>query len=193
MATAGARCVRRRCVSDRGGASPVRRLRRDQYRVPHRPVHPRREHGLTVFAGATYLVHRTAESQILGPNSSLRVYRSTDHGSTWSAPAIIAAPSDRDLHDPSFDVDATGALSLKAITRLPVNSTRDSDVDSITVRTAFVDGAWTPLAPIGPAMGASGASTPIPTAPSTRPRTPMATPASNCSRRSMASRGPPAR
>ena len=105
---------------------------------------------LTVFEGATYLVHRTAQSQVLGPNSSLRVYRSLDHGASWSAPSIIAAPADRDLRDPSFYVDATGALSVKAITRLPVTSTRDSDVDSITVRTAFVAGAWTPLAPIGP-------------------------------------------
>ncbi len=107
---------------------------------------------LTVFEGATYLVHRTAESQVLGPNSSLRVYRSTDHGATWSAPTILPAPTDRDLRDPSFYVDATGALSLKAITRLPVNSTRDSDVDSITVRTSFVAGAWQPLVPIGPEM-----------------------------------------
>jgi hypothetical protein len=37
---------------------------------------------LTVFGGATYLVHRTAASQILGPNSSLRVSRSDDHGQT---------------------------------------------------------------------------------------------------------------
>jgi hypothetical protein len=107
---------------------------------------------LTVFGGATYLVHRTAESQILGPNSSLRVSRSTDHGKTWSLLAVIPAPSDRDLRDPSFYVDATGALALKAITRLPVNSSRDSDVDSITVRTTSTDGGttWSDLAPIGP-------------------------------------------
>ncbi len=107
---------------------------------------------LTIFEGATYLVHRTAESQVLGPNSSLRVYRSIDHGATWSAPMILPAPSDRDLRDPSFYVDGTGALAMKAITRLPVNSTRDSDVDSITVQTSLVAGAWTPLVPIGPAM-----------------------------------------
>src|SRR5690242_7359979 len=29
---------------------------------------------LTVYNGAIYLVHRTAESQVLGPNSSLHVY-----------------------------------------------------------------------------------------------------------------------
>src|SRR5262249_44313573 len=37
---------------------------------------------LTVFDGATYLVHRTAVSQVLGPNSSLRISRSEDHGRT---------------------------------------------------------------------------------------------------------------
>ena len=35
---------------------------------------------LAVFDGATYLVHRTAKSQVLGPNSSLRISRSDDHG-----------------------------------------------------------------------------------------------------------------
>ena len=35
---------------------------------------------LTSWHGAIYLVHRTANSQILGPNSSLRVYRSRDEG-----------------------------------------------------------------------------------------------------------------
>jgi len=43
---------------------------------------------LTIYDGLTYLVHRTAESQVLGPNSSLRVYSSSDHGATWSSPAI---------------------------------------------------------------------------------------------------------
>lgn len=106
---------------------------------------------LTSYAGATWLVHRTAESQVLGPNSSLRVYRSDDHGATWSQPAVIPAPTDRDLRDPSFYVDASGMLNLKAITRLPVNSTRDSDVDSITVHTSSADGiTWSPLVPIGP-------------------------------------------
>jgi hypothetical protein len=66
--------------------------------------------------------------------------------------AIIPAPSDRDLRDPSFYVDAQGNLSLKAITRLPVNSARDSFVDSISVRTSSPDGGttWSPLAAIGP-------------------------------------------
>jgi hypothetical protein len=109
---------------------------------------------LTIFGGATYLVHRTAESQVLGPNSSLRVSRSDDHGATWNLLAVIPAPVDRDLRDPSFFVDSTGALAIKAITRLPVTSDRDSNVDSITIRTTSSDGGvtWSPMTPIGPEM-----------------------------------------
>jgi hypothetical protein len=106
---------------------------------------------LTVFDGATYLVHRTAISQVLGPNSSLRVSRSDDHGKTWSLLAIIPAPTDRDLRDPSFFVIG-GQLAIKAITRLPHTSSRDSDVDSISIVTVSPDGGmtWGPLAPAGP-------------------------------------------
>jgi hypothetical protein len=106
---------------------------------------------LAIYDGATYLVHRTAESQILGPNSSLRVSRSDDHGKTWTLLAVIPAPVDRDIRDPSFYV-IDGQLAIKAITRLPVSSTRDSNVDSITVNTVSSDGGttWSPLAPIGP-------------------------------------------
>jgi len=106
---------------------------------------------LTVFEGATYLVHRTATSQILGPNSSLRVYRSDDHGGTFDLLAVIPAPIDRDLRDPCFYV-IDGHLAIKALTRLPVNSTRDSDVQTIAVGTISMDAGqtWSPLAPIGP-------------------------------------------
>jgi hypothetical protein len=106
---------------------------------------------LTVFAGATYLVHRTAESQILGPNSSLRISRSDDHGQTWTLYAVLPAIDGRDLRDPCFYV-IDGKLALKALTRLPVNSLRDSDVDTIAVGSISPDGGktWSPLAPIGP-------------------------------------------
>src|SRR5262244_2292516 len=57
---------------------------------------------LIAWKGAIYLVHRTAISQILGPNSSLRVYRSNDNGATFDLQAILPAPSDRDLRDPCF-------------------------------------------------------------------------------------------
>jgi hypothetical protein len=106
---------------------------------------------LTVFDGATYLVHRTATSQILGPNSSLRVLRSIDHGNHWRLLAVIPAPDGRDLRDPSF-YEVDGQLAIKALTRRQVVSLRDRDVDTIAVASVSSDGGqtWSPLAPIGP-------------------------------------------
>jgi hypothetical protein len=106
---------------------------------------------LTVFQGATYLVHRTAESQVLGPNSSLRVSRSDDHGKTWNLLAILPAIDGRDLRDPCFYV-VDGKLAIKALTRLAIFSTRDSGVDSITVGTVSPDAGqtWSPLTPMAP-------------------------------------------
>jgi hypothetical protein len=105
------------------------------------------------WGGAIYLVHRTAESQVLGPHSSLRVYVSHDDGGTFDLLAVIPAPADRDLRDPCF-YTIRGQLAIKAITRLPVTSTRDSNVDSITIDTVSADGGmtWGPLTPIGPEM-----------------------------------------
>src|SRR5262245_25430095 len=57
---------------------------------------------LVVWRGDVYLVHRTAGSQVLGPNSSLRVYKSRNRGRTFVLQAIIPAPLDRDIRDPSF-------------------------------------------------------------------------------------------
>ncbi len=100
--------------------------------------------------GAIYLVHRTARSQVLGPNSSLHVYRSTNDGQSFADVATIQAPSDRDLRDPSFYVVGSD-LYIKALTRLPVSSTRDSNVDTITVATHSSDGAtWSALENIAP-------------------------------------------
>jgi hypothetical protein len=106
---------------------------------------------LAVFGGATYLVHRTAMSQILGPNSSLRISRSDDHGRTWNLLTVLPAVDDRDLRDPCFYV-IDGKLAIKALTRLPVSSFRDSNVDTIAVGSISPDGGqtWSPLAPIGP-------------------------------------------
>jgi hypothetical protein len=70
---------------------------------------------LTRWHGAIYLVHRTANSQILGPNSSLRVYRSRDEGKTFKLQAIIPAPAGRDIRDPCFFVVGK-RLFIKAIT-----------------------------------------------------------------------------
>ncbi|HEY1955547.1 MAG TPA: hypothetical protein VGH28_08040 [Polyangiaceae bacterium] len=99
--------------------------------------------------GAFWLVHRTARSQILGPNSALHVYRSAD-GKSFAQVALIQAPSDRDLRDPHFYVVGS-ELFIHAITRLPVNSVRDTGVDSISVATHSPDGvSWAPLQNIGP-------------------------------------------
>jgi hypothetical protein len=107
---------------------------------------------LAVFQGATYLVHRTADSQLLGPNSSLRVSRSTDHGATWALLAVLPAINGRDLRDPCF-YEIDGKLAIKALTRLPVVSLRDSDVDTVAVGAVSPDAGktWSALAPIGPA------------------------------------------
>jgi len=106
---------------------------------------------LAAFDGATYLVHRTAMSQVLGPNSSLVVSRSDDHGRTWQRLAVIPAIEGRDLRDPSF-YRIGDQLAIKALTRRQVNSLRDRDVDTIAVATTSADAGrtWSPLAPIGP-------------------------------------------
>src|SRR5215831_1885651 len=91
---------------------------------------------LTVFDGATYLVHRTANSQILGPNSSLRISRSDDHGRTWNLLAVLPAINGRDLRDPCFYV-IDGKLAIKALTRLPMSSFRDTGVDTIAVGSIY--------------------------------------------------------
>jgi hypothetical protein len=106
---------------------------------------------LIVFEGATFLVHRTAESQVLGPNSSLRISRSDDAGQTWTLLAVLPAINGRDLRDPHFYI-IDGKLAIKALTRLPVVSTRDSFVDTIAVLTVSPDGGatWDSFVEIGP-------------------------------------------
>lgn len=98
----------------------------------------------TSFGGALYMVHRTARSQVLGDDSSLHVFKATD-GTTFTDIATLPAIVGRDLRDPSLFV-VGDTLFLKAITRLPVNSARDSSVESISVITTTKDGvAWTPF------------------------------------------------
>jgi hypothetical protein len=97
-----------------------------------------------------YLVHRTAKSQILGPNSSLWVYRSLDEGRTFTPVSRIEAPSDRDIRDPHFYI-VGGELYMKALTRLPVTSARDSFVDTIAIAFKTTDGLqWKSMGTIGP-------------------------------------------
>jgi hypothetical protein len=105
---------------------------------------------LTWWRGAIYFVHRTANAQILGPNSSLRVYRSLDHGRTFQLRAIIPAPAGRDIRDPCFFIVGQ-RLFIKAITRLPGFALRDQNAGSITVETDSRDGRrWSPTRAIGP-------------------------------------------
>lgn len=102
------------------------------------------------WRGAIWLAHRTAGSQILGPNSSLRVYRSRDGGRTFALQAIVPAPVDRDIRDPHF-FTVGRRLFIKAITRLPGFALRDQGAGSISVQTSSPDGRrWAPLRPIGP-------------------------------------------
>ena len=110
---------------------------------------------LTVWKGAIWLVHRTAESQKLGPNSSLHIYRSVDSGKTFTEMATLLAPTvpaGRDLRDPHF-YQVGDALYLKALTRLPSTETRDAATDTIPQMSMTTDGTtWSPLAPMGPEM-----------------------------------------
>lgn len=106
---------------------------------------------LTRFGGDIYMVHRTAMSQILGPNSSLHVLRSRDEGESFELVAVIPAPADRDIRDPIF-YQVDGELFIKAITRLRGFTPRDQDVDSVSVAFRSSDGAsWAQVGPIGPA------------------------------------------
>jgi hypothetical protein len=106
---------------------------------------------LAQWGGATWLVHRSAVSQTLGPNSALHVYRSDDGGATFAPTAILDAPSDRDIRDPSLYV-VGGSLFLKALTRLPMMfSARDTNVDTVTVAMESTDGVtWSAMHEIGP-------------------------------------------
>ncbi len=105
---------------------------------------------LTRWKGDIYFVHRTAGSQVLGPNSSLRVYRSEDEGQTFDLRAIIPAPSDRDIRDPHF-YKVGKRLFIKAITRLPGFALRDVGADSISIETHSSNGrSWSAPNEIGP-------------------------------------------
>jgi hypothetical protein len=105
---------------------------------------------MTVRNGSAWLVHRTAESQVLGPNSALHVYKRTGTGEDFVETARIPAPTRRDIRDPAF-YQVGGELYMKALTRLPVVSSRDSNVDTITVMTHTSNGVdWSPLVDIGP-------------------------------------------
>ena len=105
---------------------------------------------LTRFGGAIFLVHRSAMSQILGPNSALHVYRSPDEGQTFEELAVIPAVDDRDIRDPVF-YQVGGALFIKAITRVNGFAPRDLDAKTVSIAFRSTDGVhWENLGPIGP-------------------------------------------
>jgi hypothetical protein len=105
---------------------------------------------LTIYQGQTWLVHRTAYSQILGPNSSIRVYKSSDHGETFENTAILPAIDGRDIRDPHF-YQVGGKLFIKVVTRLPVMSTRDSNVEMISMAASSSDGkTWSKFTELAP-------------------------------------------
>jgi hypothetical protein len=105
---------------------------------------------LTWWHGFIYFVHRTANAQILGPNSSLRIYRSLDRGRTFQLQSIIPAPRGRDIRDPCF-FTVGKRLFIKAITRLPGFALRDQNAGSITVETYSLNGRhWSGTRAIGP-------------------------------------------
>jgi hypothetical protein len=108
---------------------------------------------MIAWNGALWLVHRSAISQTLGPNSALHVYRSTDGGASFQQTALLPAPSDRDIRDPCFYV-VGGRLYLKALTRVtpPIDeSSRDTGVDTVAIAMTSPDGfTWSAQQPIGP-------------------------------------------
>ena len=105
---------------------------------------------MTTYGGAMYMVHRTARSQTLGDDSALHVYKSPDGVQPFVDVATLPAITGRDLRDPCF-FQVGNTLFIKALTRLPVNSTRDSDVQTITVVTTSTDGQhWTPFENVAP-------------------------------------------
>src|SRR5262249_38424771 len=105
---------------------------------------------LTGWRGGVWLVHRTAESQVRGPNSSLRVSRSRNAGGPFELQALVPADFGRDLRDPHF-YRVGKRIFLKAIIRLPGFGVREEGVDSQAVETHSMDGRhWSPLRAIGP-------------------------------------------
>jgi hypothetical protein len=99
---------------------------------------------------AIYLIHRTAMSQVLGPNSSLHVYRSVDQGAHFTHLACIEASVDRDIRDPHFFI-VGDLLCFKALTRVPGVSTRDTGAQTLAVESCSTDGAaWSERRVIGP-------------------------------------------
>lgn len=115
---------------------------------------------LIPYQGGIVLVHRTAISQVLNHNCSMRFYRSDDGAQSYQFMSSIDGPTaatypalgDRDFRDPSLFVLPDGRLAFKALVRTETISSRDSHVDTITVESISDDGGhtWSALTPIAP-------------------------------------------
>jgi hypothetical protein len=102
---------------------------------------------LARFAGSDFLAYRHALSSIRGPNSAIVIATSSD-AAAFATVAVLPAPNDRDIRAPHF-FQAGGKLCIMAVTRLPVSSLRDANVDAVTDVTCSSDGStWGPLLPI---------------------------------------------
>jgi hypothetical protein len=107
---------------------------------------------VTTWNGSIWLVHRTAMSQILGPNCSWFVYQSTDGGKTFARVAHILGPTDRDLRDPHF-YTIGDELYIYGGARLPGIAEWDAGIDALPVAFKSSDGKnWTSLGQIAPDM-----------------------------------------
>jgi hypothetical protein len=167
---------------DPGAGRPVQPGLQDRY------LRPQREHRPHPVARRIWFVHRTAGSQLLAPNSSLRVSRSRDGGRSFHLQAVIPAQPDRDIRDPHFYVVGQ-RLYIKAITRLPGFAVRDMDAGTTSVDMHSRDGRrWTRPHPMGPVRWGFWRSC-ARRAPTTRPPTRTATCASGCTARPMARPG----
>jgi hypothetical protein len=107
---------------------------------------------VVAWNGAIWLVHRTAMSQILGPNCSWFVYRSTDGGKSFQRVAHLLGPTDRDLRDPHFYIIGKD-LYIYGGARLPGVAAFDNGIDAIERAFKSSDGVnWQSLGQVGPEM-----------------------------------------
>src|SRR5258708_9894664 len=105
---------------------------------------------MIAWNGAVWLVQRSGESQTLGPNSALHVYRSDDNGASFVQAAFIDAPVDRDIRDPAF-YTVGQSLFLKALARVHMFAARDANVDTATVAMESTDGVtWSGMRELAP-------------------------------------------
>ena len=180
----------------RRGAHPGRRLRRDQRRLPHRPVRARREHRphdlrRRDLPRASHRGQPDPRPEQLAARLALRRSRRDAGRCSRSSPRRPTATS---AIRASSSID--GQLALKAITRLPVSSRATPTSTRSRSTTVSPDGGttWSAMTPIGPAWLELLAAAPGRRRHVLQRRVPRRRHrACSCSRRPTASRGPRAR